>query len=525
MADVLEREHVAYDVVIFGHPSIWCDEDLAEQMARYDLLILPDVDCLSAQQIEALEAFVANGNKILFTGSLGTHDENLEPAASSRTTTLLTHANVNKLTGTPARGYYQRVILQDGYADFDRMMISYPVIGLLGDALPLETSAPETVSVNVYTTSNGLFGLHFLNLDYDFVEDTLTPSGPFNVTLQLPENLRPASLPVHYFSDDGTSQSLPAELDGDVLSVTIPGVATHGVLCLGDLAEVATDAVAACEADLESSPWAARDSEIAQQLQAVRSTIESGNWVETLRTCADLEDLIALSSPRVLFDFSHHQQAALSEEDASTINPAHPEWFLLQEMASHVTDQINDGPITADVLREADVFVIAVHATSFSSDEIAAVEQFVREGGGVLFIGNGGATLAPASVTRPFGLEYLAYSSLTAAEHLWDSVSFDIFDIVEHPITADVESLQMNYASPMTVGSNWSVVASTAPDVWQERDGNDQPSPGEMLGPFPVVACRVLGEGRIAAVCDDAPFRDWGSPSLVYNLITWLAGE
>jgi len=524
MADVLEREHIPYDVIIFGHPSVWSDEDLAEQMARYDLLILPDVDCLSTEQIEALEAFVADGNKILFTGSFGTHDENLEPAASSRTTTLLAHANVDKLTGTPARGYYQRAILQDGYADFERMMISYPVTGLLGDDLPLETDAPETVSVNGYTTPNGLFSFHFLNLDYDFGEDTLSPSGQFNVTLRLPESLRTDGLSVHYFSDDGTSQALAAELIGNTLSVTIPGVATHGVLCLGNLADVAADALAACEADLESSPWAARDSEIAQQMQAVRGSLQTGNWLDTLRACADLEDLIALSSPRVLFDFSHRQQSALSEEDASTINPAHPEWFLLQEMASHVTDQINDGPITADALREIDVFVIAAHGMSFSSDEIAAVEQFVREGGGVLFIGNGGTTLAPASVTRPFGLEYLAYSSLVAAEHLWDSVSFDIFEIVKHPITADVDSLQMNYASPMTVDSDWTVVASTAPEVWQERDGDDQPSPGEMLGPFPVVAYRPFGGGRIAAVCDDAPFRDWGSPSLVYNLIIWLAG-
>ena len=525
MADVLEREHIPYDVVIFGHPSVWSDEDLAEQMALYDLLILPDVDCLSTQQIEALEAFVAGGSKVLTTGSLGTHDENLEPVTSSRTAALREHANVAELIGTPARSYYQRAVLQDGNADFERLILALQIKGLLGDDLPLETNAPETVSVNGYTTPNGLFSLHFLNLDYNFGEDTLSPSEPFNVTLQLPENLRQESLHVHYFSDDGTSQSLAAELDGDTLSVTIPDVVTHGVLCLGDLANAAADAVAACEADLESSPWAARDSEIALQLQAVKGSLQSGNWLDTLRACADQEDRIALSSPRVLFDFSHHQEAALSEEDARTINSQNPEWFILEELASHVTGQINDGPISGDVLRETDVFVIAVHGMAFSSNEIAAVEQFIREGGGVLFIGNGGTSLASASITRPFGLEYLPYSVLTAAEHLWDSISFDIFEIVEHPITADVESLQMNYASPMIVDEDWTIVASTAPEVWQERDGDDQPSPGEMLGPFPVVAYRPFGEGRIAAVCDDAPFRDWGSPSLVYNLIIWLAGD
>jgi len=41
----------------------------------------------------------------------------------------------------------------------------------------------------------------------------------------------------------------------------------------------------------------------------------------------------------------------------------------------------------------------------------------------------------------------------------------------------------------------------------------------------PVVAYRTLGEGRIAAVCDNAPFSDWGNTSLVYNLIQWLGGR
>ena len=103
--------------------------------------------------------------------------------------------------------------------------------------------------------------------------------------------------------------------------------------------------------------------------------------------------------------------------------------------------------------------------------------------------------------------------------------SFNVFEIVDHPITVGIESLQMNYASPMTVDDRWSIVASTAADVWQERIGDDQPSSGEMLGPFPVVAYRSYGTGRVAAVCDNAPFADWGNSSLVYNLIIWLAGS
>jgi len=525
MANVLEREHIPYDVVIFGHPSVWSDEDLAEQMAGYDLLILPDVDCLSTEQIEALEAFVAGGNKILFTGSLGTYDENLEPGTSSRTAALRTHSNVTALSGTPARSYYQRAILQDGTADFERLMISYPAIELLDDNLPLETNAPETVSVNSYTTPNGLFSLHFLNLDYDFGKDTLTPSGPFNVTLRLPESVHDENLSVHYFSDEGTSQTLSAELEGEMLSVTIPGVATHGVLCLGDLSDAAADAVVACESALGRNPWAARNSDIATYIQQMNDSLSAGAWLGTLGVCADLEDRIASSSPIVLFDFSHEQDAALNEDDARTINPDHPDWFILKELASHVTQQVKDEAISDATLHDADILVIAVHRTPFTQDEVAAVERFVREGGGLLVIGNGGASPVSASLNLSFGLQFLPYSALAAEEHLWDLVSFDTSDIAEHPITANVENLQLNYASPMSVDPEWSIVVSTAPEVWQELNEDEQPSPGELEGPFPVVAFRSFGEGRVAAVCDNSPFQEGGSPSLIYNLITWLAGS
>ena len=55
-------------------------------------------------------------------------------------------------------------------------------------------------------------------------------------------------------------------------------------------------------------------------MQEAQDLLEANDWLETLRVCGNLEDRIVLSSPRVLFDFSHHQEAALSEEDARTIN-------------------------------------------------------------------------------------------------------------------------------------------------------------------------------------------------------------
>jgi len=277
-------------------------------------------------------------------------------------------------------------------------------------------------------------------------------------------------------------------------------------------------------ASLAASPWAAARQDIVTEAQLMNERADAGDWLGALEACGKLEDMIANSSPNVLFDFSHSQDSALTEEDARTIDRSHPEWHILEELANNVTQQVDERPLSDDVLSEVNVLVVAVHKAAFSQVEIAAVEKFVNAGGGLLFIGNGGASPATSALTSAFGLEFLPYSVLEAEDHLWDIVSFNVHDISEHQITSSVDTLQLNYACPMTVDSEWTVIASTATEVWQETGSDERQSPGEEGGPFPVVAFRLHGSGRIAAVCDDAPFRAWGSQSLVHNLIQWLAG-
>ena len=225
-----------------------------------------------------------------------------------------------------------------------------------------------------------------------------------------------------------------------------------------------------------------------------------------------------------MFDFSHGQTAALIEIDAQSIDSAHPEWYTLGELAKHVTSQLDEAPMMQNTLDSTDVLVVAAHEVVFSSSEIAVVRDFVSSGGGLLLIGNGGMSTAAAAIAAGFGLQFLP-GSIKAQDHLWDSVSFDVRSIAEHPITECVDSLQMNYAAPMDVDDEWIVLAKTSADVWQETGSDDTKSPGERSGPFPVVACREYGDGRVAAVCDDAPFRGFGNATLVHNLISWLAGK
>ena len=51
------------------------DEDVAEQLARYDVIVLPNVACLSDAEAAALDAFVEQGGTLIATGETGAYDE------------------------------------------------------------------------------------------------------------------------------------------------------------------------------------------------------------------------------------------------------------------------------------------------------------------------------------------------------------------------------------------------------------------------------------------------------------------
>jgi hypothetical protein len=51
------------------------DADVAEQLARYDVIVLPNVSCLGDAEAAVLDAYVAEGGVVIATGETGLYDE------------------------------------------------------------------------------------------------------------------------------------------------------------------------------------------------------------------------------------------------------------------------------------------------------------------------------------------------------------------------------------------------------------------------------------------------------------------
>jgi len=316
-ADLLERNHIPYDALIFGHPAVWDDAGLAERMAAYDLLILPDVDCISLEQISALQAFLEQGGRILCTGDVGLYDEDLEARPSSVLADVLMSPDTFCLTGTPAQEYFQQGVARQDQASVrsEQAILTAAIRAAMGTEHIVETDAPETVCVNVFQTRDEGFSVHLLNLDYDEMGDLLTPSDSLVLRIR-PPAISITAGPVWFFADDGTASALASELDDGWIEVRVPPFQSHAIIHIGSLSEHAKAAIEAAGDSMAANRWVHGDPLIDTLLEQARTALDAENALDALSYCAELERLITSRTARVAYDFSHAQQAALDWESA-----------------------------------------------------------------------------------------------------------------------------------------------------------------------------------------------------------------
>ncbi|MFA5189508.1 MAG: hypothetical protein WC740_02220 [Verrucomicrobiia bacterium] len=75
MSHALERLRTPYDVVVFGSPNYWNDDELAATLSRYKVLVLPNAECMTRQQAGAVRQFALNGGRVIVSGDLAVRDE------------------------------------------------------------------------------------------------------------------------------------------------------------------------------------------------------------------------------------------------------------------------------------------------------------------------------------------------------------------------------------------------------------------------------------------------------------------
>ncbi|MEM0096065.1 MAG: DUF4350 domain-containing protein [Candidatus Bathyarchaeia archaeon] len=193
----------------------------------------------------------------------------------------------------------------------------------------------------------------------------------------------------------------------------------------------------------------------------------------------------------VLFDQTHSTDSILMYDI----------WVKVLENEGYVVDVLTTTPINKTTFEGYDVFVIPQARDYYTTDELKAIEDFARSGGGLLVIGDD-APYIYTQITSFAGINwdrsggYYGYTT----------------DITPHPVTEGVRSVYFD--SPVSR----LLVSFPAQDLIRDRYGNV------------MLAVTEVGPGAIVCIADENSIDNYyinyaDNLRLAVNMISWLANR
>jgi Family of unknown function (DUF6421) len=244
---------------------------------------------------------------------------------------------------------------------------------------------------------------------------------------------------------------------------------------------------------------------------------------------------------RVLFDESHSEAWTIRPDLARRMQPAHPGDSSLARAAQalgareFLVDANAERPLTAETLANADVLVIAhpsdpkweattgTGSPRLADDELAAIDQFVRSGGGLIVLGETEEDKYGANLNEllaRFGIE-LENATVQDYEHHREAPSWILADLAESTngagepdLLARVRQACFYRAGTLALTDGGRVIARTSSAA----------APPDA----PLAAVTRYGAGHVAVLADSDLFgddciADLDHESLWLNLVYWAA--
>ena len=226
----LEDAHIPFDMAILNHPAFRGDFVTSEDLSRYDLLILPVLECLSDTQIETIGRYLDAGGTVGFVGETGTRDEHNRLRNNRPVDDWRRRGRVVDLTPTPGfqaprgrRADISRQATTDAAARVRAALSGDPVVA---------GGLPGTLWVKTWEHDCGVASFHFVNYDIDFESGRATPSGPVSLTVRLPVGVAAEEARFLVPGAEPVRVPLTAAARGRV-SFRLPSVRVYGMVLIG----------------------------------------------------------------------------------------------------------------------------------------------------------------------------------------------------------------------------------------------------------------------------------------------------
>ena len=315
MARALEEGHIPFDVVIFNHPEIHPDYVSLDELKRYRLLILPEIECLSDAQVETIGRYLDSGGTVGLVGKAGGRDENNRPREKPVLEQWRTRGKVVDLTPTP--GFSANRTRENEQTRATTLSALAAVREALGRDMILEGDLPRLLWVKTWTHDAGFASLHFVNYDIDFETGRAASTPATRLTVRLPEGVTPEQ--AQFLMPGQAPQALALDRAEGRVSFELPPIRVYGVVLIGKRnAEEAASATAlgdallargrfACDGDWgefadeatrvrQSRPGAAADPEAAalyataaKELLVRTASREEATYLAEVKAMADID--------------------------------------------------------------------------------------------------------------------------------------------------------------------------------------------------------------------------------------------
>lgn len=184
--------HIPFDIIQ--------DELVTEDsLSRYKALILPNVACMSQNQIEQIERFVSKGGGLIATGETSLYDENYEKRENFGLAEVFGIGNREKVS-VPKKSEYGegRVLFFPQSIGKDYWLKQKPEdLELIKEALEwaikgdisLVTTAPKTIFINLLK-QRGRILVHLVNYNRDEKADRMVPVKNIRIQVRVPARVK-----------------------------------------------------------------------------------------------------------------------------------------------------------------------------------------------------------------------------------------------------------------------------------------------------------------------------------------------
>jgi hypothetical protein len=219
---------------------------------------------------------------------------------------------------------------------------------------------------------------------------------------------------------------------------------------------------------------------------------------------------------------------------------------LLEDNNFHVSG-ISTGPITYKELKKYDVLIIFSSKDyskvgDYSDDEIDAIENFVKEGGGLFLTREswrGAGEHGTGEIAKRFGVSFAKDGQICDPGDYYKKDMknvVEIRNITKHAIKEGIFNFYLVKGTYISDTGSSDVLAYADSDAWFDclwdepvpgKCGNMKKDADEKPGPFPVLSVMDYGEGRIVFMGDKSLFvnswlDEYDNKKLGLNIVKWL---